>query len=96
MRHLFKSQRRFGSLSWAVATLIVIIIAIPNNDVGRMYQSGKSTSLGVAAAAASKEQQGMASGTPHGQVVTLTESNFEDAISDPANGLWFLKFYAPW
>jgi protein disulfide-isomerase-like protein len=35
-------------------------------------------------------------GTPHSQVITLTEENYESMITDPANGLWLLKFYAPW
>lgn len=35
-------------------------------------------------------------GTPHSTVVALTADNFDDHLSDPANGLWFLKFYAPW
>ena len=37
-----------------------------------------------------------AAGTPHSSVQTLTKSNFREAIQDPANGLWILKFYAPW
>ena len=35
-------------------------------------------------------------GTPHSTVVDLTSDTFDDHLSDPANGLWFLKFYAPW
>ena len=35
-------------------------------------------------------------GSPHKAVVHLDETSFEDAIKDPANPLWFLKFYAPW
>lgn len=35
-------------------------------------------------------------GTPHSTVVDLTADTFDDHLSDPANGLWFLKFYAPW
>jgi len=35
-------------------------------------------------------------GIPHSKVINLTETNFETMITDPANGLWFLKFYAPW
>jgi len=43
----------------------------------------------------------IASGTsisePHSTVQTLTLQNFDTALhEDPANGLWFLKFYAPW
>ena len=37
-----------------------------------------------------------AAGVPHSTVQVLDSSNFEEAITDPANGLWFLKFYAPW
>ena len=32
-------------------------------------------------------------GKPHSTVQILTEANFDDAINDPANGLWLLKFY---
>ena len=39
---------------------------------------------------------GAAIGTPHKTVIDLTSNNFDDHLSDPANGLWFLKFYAPW
>lgn len=35
-------------------------------------------------------------GKPHTTVQTLTTHNFQRALEDPANGLWFLKFYAPW
>lgn len=35
-------------------------------------------------------------GAPHSSVQTLTQTNFRSAIHDPANGLWLLKFYAPW
>lgn len=38
-----------------------------------------------------------ASGTPHSEVVELNSNNFESTVKqDPANGLWLLKFYAPW
>ena len=36
-------------------------------------------------------------GTAHSTVIELTFDNFVEVVeSDPANGLWFLKFYAPW
>jgi hypothetical protein len=35
-------------------------------------------------------------GTPTSSVIALNETTFQDAIKDPANPLWFLKFYAPW
>jgi hypothetical protein len=35
-------------------------------------------------------------GTPHTSVVELTTSNFQTMLEDPANGLFLLKFYAPW
>mmetsp|Transcript_46 Transcript_46/g.111 ORF Transcript_46/g.111 Transcript_46/m.111 type:complete len:491 (-) Transcript_46:413-1885(-) len=35
-------------------------------------------------------------GKPHSSVITLGEKNFDDHLNDPANGLWLLKFYAPW
>lgn len=35
-------------------------------------------------------------GKPHSTVQTLTTKNFNEALNDPANGLWLLKFYAPW
>lgn len=34
--------------------------------------------------------------TPHSTVQELTMSNIDGSLADPANGLWFLKFYAPW
>jgi hypothetical protein len=30
------------------------------------------------------------------KVFPLRKENFRQAIEDPANPLWFLKFYAPW
>jgi len=30
------------------------------------------------------------------KVVKLTTENFRTAINDPANPIWFLKFYAYW
>jgi hypothetical protein len=30
------------------------------------------------------------------KVVPLGHNNFKQAIEDPANPLWLLKFYAPW
>lgn len=33
---------------------------------------------------------------PHSSVVKLTEKDFDRRLHDPANGLWLLKFYAPW
>mmetsp|Transcript_35325 Transcript_35325/g.63639 ORF Transcript_35325/g.63639 Transcript_35325/m.63639 type:complete len:466 (+) Transcript_35325:259-1656(+) len=35
-------------------------------------------------------------GKPHSTVIILKEKNFDDHLNDPANGLWLLKFYAPW
>ena len=35
-------------------------------------------------------------GQPHSTVITLTTKTFQKHIDDPANGLWLLKFYAPW
>lgn len=35
-------------------------------------------------------------GKPHSTVITLTATNFDEHLNDPANGLWLLKFYAPW
>ena len=32
-------------------------------------------------------------GKPHSTVQDLTEDNFDEALNDPANGLWLLKFY---
>ena len=33
---------------------------------------------------------------PHSTVQDLTDASFDSALKDPANDLWFLKFYAPW
>jgi len=49
--------------------------------------------LGSLVASVSGEYQG---GKPHREVVQLDGTSFHDAIKDPANPLWFLKFYAPW
>lgn len=38
----------------------------------------------------------VAGGQPQSSVVVLTTSNFQDMLEDPANGLFLLKFYAPW
>ncbi len=35
-------------------------------------------------------------GEPHSTVQALTSTTFRPALNDPANGLWLLKFYAPW
>ena len=35
-------------------------------------------------------------GKPHSTVITLKDNNFDEYLNDPANGLWLLKFYAPW
>ena len=35
-------------------------------------------------------------GQPHSTVIKLKASNFDEHINDPSNGLWLLKFYAPW
>jgi hypothetical protein len=36
-------------------------------------------------------------GRPHSSVVKLTSENYDEYVTgDDANGLWFLKFYAPW
>ena len=35
-------------------------------------------------------------GKPHSTVIVLNGKNFDDHLNDSANGLWLLKFYAPW
>jgi hypothetical protein len=35
-------------------------------------------------------------GTPVKKVIALGPTTFNQAIQDPANSLWLLKFYAPW
>ncbi|MGK3752659.1 MAG: hypothetical protein ACI8RD_004963 [Bacillariaceae sp.] len=35
-------------------------------------------------------------GSPHEAPVDLDDDSFAGAISDSANQIWFLKFYAPW
>mmetsp|Transcript_54588 Transcript_54588/g.81039 ORF Transcript_54588/g.81039 Transcript_54588/m.81039 type:complete len:426 (-) Transcript_54588:470-1747(-) len=38
-----------------------------------------------------------AEGVVHSEVKALTDSDFDKVVAqDPLNGLWFLKFYAPW
>ena len=32
-------------------------------------------------------------GQPHSTVQTLTKETFDEALNDPANGIWLLKFY---
>jgi hypothetical protein len=36
---------------------------------------------------------GFQTGEPHSTVQTLNKHNFDQALNDPANGLWLLKFY---
>ena len=38
----------------------------------------------------------LAFGTPHDSVVVMTTQNFSTLLEDPANGLFLIKFYAPW
>ena len=38
----------------------------------------------------------LAFGTPHESVVVMTTQNFSTLLEDPANGLFLIKFYAPW
>jgi protein disulfide-isomerase-like protein len=52
-----------------------------------------STTVAVAAAAASPATT---IGQPHSTVQTLTSTNINTHLSDTANPLWLLKFYAPW
>ena len=47
----------------------------------------------VAAANSDSITNSIRTGKPHSTVQTLTEDNFNDALDDPANGLWLLKFY---
>jgi len=42
------------------------------------------------------QSHGIETGKPHDSVQILTNDNVEAALNDPANGLWMLKFYAPW
>ena len=35
-------------------------------------------------------------GKPHSTVIHLKDKDFDAHLNDPANGLWLLKFYAPW
>ena len=35
-------------------------------------------------------------GKPHSTVINLKDKDFDAHLNDPANGLWLLKFYAPW
>lgn len=49
----------------------------------------------IIAAAAGKDGR-ILTGKPHSTVQVLEQNTFETALSDPANGLWLLKFYAPW
>merc|ERR1719491_2403242 len=42
------------------------------------------------------QSHGIETGKPHDSVQILTNENVEAALNDPANGLWMLKFYAPW
>lgn len=42
------------------------------------------------------EYVGGAGGAAHSTVIDLDGESFSQAIKDPANPLWLLKFYAPW
>jgi hypothetical protein len=46
--------------------------------------------------AASKAAEAYVGGTPHSKVIDLDDVSFPEAMKDPSNPLWFLKFYAPW
>jgi hypothetical protein len=35
-------------------------------------------------------------GTPHDSVMVMTAQNFSSMLEDPANGLFLIKFFAPW
>ncbi|KAI2492486.1 intramolecular oxidoreductase [Fragilaria crotonensis] len=35
-------------------------------------------------------------GTPHDSVMVMTTQNFSTMLEDPANGLFLIKFFAPW
>jgi hypothetical protein len=36
---------------------------------------------------------GVTTGKPHTTVQVITQSNWNEVLNDPANGLWLLKFY---
>jgi hypothetical protein len=38
----------------------------------------------------------IAYGTPYDSVQILTSQNFSEVLEDPANGLFLIKFFAPW
>jgi len=52
--------------------------------------------FGLLLAALCLSSSGAKIGQPHSTVIKLTASNFDEHINDPSNGLWLLKFYAPW
>jgi len=73
------------SSRFVVAFVFVVVVAL----------------LSLSASASDSESDDIATsdegaGTVHSTVQILTERTFDDALSDAANGLWFLKFYAPW
>ena len=45
------------------------------------------------ASAAAAKATATALGEAHTSVQVLTGDNFDEALNDPANGLWLLKFY---
>jgi hypothetical protein len=45
------------------------------------------------ASAAAATATATALGEAHTSVQVLTGDNFDEALNDPANGLWLLKFY---
>jgi hypothetical protein len=47
----------------------------------------------AAAATATATATATALGEAHTSVQVLTCDNFDEALKDPANGLWLLKFY---
>ena len=61
-----------------------------------MLHIGNVLSLAAAMLLLTVSSSALETGTPHSTVQPLTKEHFRQAIEDPANGLWFLKFYAPW
>ena len=56
----------------------------------------KLVSLAIVLLTTAVSIEAVKTGTPHSTVQSLTKAVFRKAIQDPANGLWLLKFYAPW
>ncbi|KAL7538139.1 hypothetical protein ACHAWF_006007 [Thalassiosira exigua] len=83
---LRRRRRRGAALPSLLRSALALLLSIATGSTARTGASGGRTAVAEAASM----------GVPHSTVVKLHEKNFDVQLSDPANGLWLIKFYAPW